>query len=148
MKVILQTDVKGMGKRGDVVNASDGHARNYLFPKKLAIPADKQNMNVLNAKKAADAHRKELEKAEAIKIKERLEKETLTIKTKAGENGRIFGSVTSKEIADGILDSFGFSVDKKKIIIKEQIKALGGAVVELKLFEGVSAKLRLLIIGE
>ncbi len=148
MKVILQTDVKGMGKRGDVVNASDGHARNYLFPKKLAIPADKQNMNVLNAKKASEAHRKELEKAEAIKIKERLEKETLTIKTKAGENGRIFGSVTSKEVADGILASFGYSIDKKKIIIKEQIKALGGTVVELKLFEGVTAKLRLLIVGE
>ena len=75
MKVILQTDVKGMGKRGDVVNASDGHARNYLFPKKLAVPADKQNLNELSARKSSEAHKRELEKKEAIRIKEVIEKE-------------------------------------------------------------------------
>lgn len=148
MKVILQTDVKGMGKRGEVVNASDGHARNYLFPRKLAIPADKQNMNELNLKKASDAHKKELEKQEAIKIKEKLEKETLVIKTKVGENGKTFGSITNKEISEQIESQYKINVDKKKIVIKDQIKTAGEHTVELKLFEGVSAKLRVRVVGE
>ena len=148
MKVILQTDVKGMGKRGEVVNASDGHARNYLFPRKLAIPADKQNMNELNLKKASDAHKKELEKQEAIKIKEKLEKETLVIKTKVGENGKTFGSITNKEISEQIESQYKINVDKKKIVIKDQIKTAGEHTVELKLFEGVSAKLRVSVVGE
>lgn len=148
MKVILQTDVKGMGKRGEVVNASDGHARNYLFPRKLAIPADKQNMNELNLKKASDAHKKELEKQEAIKIKDKLEKETLVIKTKVGENGKTFGSITNKEISEQIESEYKISIDKKKIVIKEQIKTAGEHTVELRLFEGVSAKLRVRVVGE
>lgn len=86
MKVILQQDVKGMGKRGEIVNASDGHARNYLFPRNLAIPADKQNLNVWNAKKSSADRKRNMEREEAIKAKERLEKVTLVIKTKAGEN--------------------------------------------------------------
>ena len=90
MKVILQQDVKGMGKRGEIVNASDGYARNYLFPRNLAIPADKQNLNVWNAKKSAADRKRSLEKEEAIKAKERLEKAVLTIKTKAGENRKDF----------------------------------------------------------
>lgn len=122
MKVILQTDVKGMGKRGDVVNASDGHARNFLFPRGLAIPADKQNLNVLSAKKSSEAHKKELEKQEAIKIKEKLENVTLTIKTKAGDNGKIFGSITSKEISESLEKDYNAKIDKKKIIISDQIK--------------------------
>lgn len=148
MKVILQTDVKGMGKRGEVVNASDGHARNYLFPRKLAIPADKQNMNELNLKKASDAHKKELEKQEAIKIKEKLEKETLVIKTKVGENGKTFGSITNKEISEQIESEYKINIDKKKIVIKDQIKTAGEHTVDLKLFEGIVAKLRVRIVGE
>ena len=148
MKVILQTDVKGMGKRGDVVNASDGHARNYLFPKKLAVPADKQNLNELSARKSSEAHKKELEKKEAIRIKEVIEKEVLTVKVKAGENGKTFGSITSKEISDSIEKEFKEKVDKKKIVIQNQIKALGSYTVELKLFEGVTAKLKVHVISE
>ena len=136
MKVILQQDVKNVGKRGEVVNASDGYARNFLFPKKLAIPADKQNMNEWSAKKSAEAHKKELEKI------------TLTIKTKAGENGKTFGSITSKEIAEAISKEFNKTVDKKKIIIKEQIKTLGTHSIELRLFEGVIAKLKVEVISE
>ncbi|MCI8519116.1 MAG: 50S ribosomal protein L9, partial [Clostridia bacterium] len=141
MKVILQTDVKNVGKRGEIVNASDGYARNFLLPKKLAIPADKQNMNEWTAKKSSEEHKKELEKQAAIKTKEKLEKVTLTIKTKAGENGKTFGSITSKEISEGISKEFNESVDKKKIVIKDQIKTLGSHTVELRLFEGVIAKL-------
>ena len=148
MKVILQQDVKNVGKRGEVVNASDGYARNFLFPKKLAIPADKQNMNEGSAKKSAEAHKKEIEKQEAIKLKEELEKITLTIKTKAGENGKTFGSITSKEIAEAISKEFNKTVDKKKIIIKEQIKTLGTHSIELRLFEGVIAKLKVEVISE
>lgn len=148
MKVILQTDVKGMGKRGELVNANDGYARNFLFPKKLAILADKQNMNEWTAKKSSEAHRKELEKQEAIKIKEKLEKEVLTIKTKAGENGKTFGSITSKEISENIEKEFKETIDKKKIVIKNQIKNIGEYTVELRLFEGVVASLKLNIIAE
>ena len=148
MKVILLTDVKGMGKSGDIVNASDGHARNYLFPKKIAIPADKQNLNELSAKKSSETHKKELEKKEAIKIKEKLEKETLTLKVKAGENGKTFGSITSKEISDEIAKRFKESIDKKKIILKESIKTIGLHTVEIKLFEEVICKLKINVIGE
>ena len=148
MKVILNQDVKGLGKRGEVVNASDGHARNFLFPKNLAIPADKQNLNILEAKKSSEAHKKELEKIEAIKIKEKLEKVTIHIKTKAGENGKIFGSITSKEISENIEKEYKDKIDKKKIILKDQIKTLGEHTVELRLFEGVVAKLKLNIEAE
>ncbi len=145
MKVILQQDVKGLGRKGEVVNASDGHARNFLFPKKMAIPADKQNLNELSAKKSSEAHKKELERQEAIKIREKLEKVTLHIKTKAGENGKIFGSITSKEISENIEKEYKENIDKKKILLKDQIKTLGEHTVDLKLFEGVVAKLKLII---
>ncbi len=148
MKVILLTDVKGVGKKGDVVNASDGHARNFLLPKKLALPADKKNLNELSAKKSSEAHKKELEKKEAIRIKEKLEKEVLLLKVKAGENGKTFGSITSKEIADGIEKNFKEIVDKKKITIKEQIKQVGMYTVELRLFEGVTCKQKINVIAE
>ena len=148
MKVILLTDVKGMGKRGDVVNASDGHARNYLIPRKLAVPADKQNMNELSAKKSSEAHKKDLEKKEAERIKGKLEKEVLTLKVKAGENGKTFGSITSKEISEGIEKEFKEAIDKKKIAIKEQIKQVGVYTVDLKLFEGVVCKLKINVMGE
>jgi len=148
MKVILQTDVKGMGKRGEIVNASDGHARNYLFPRKLAIPADKQNLNELSAKKSSEAHKKDLEKKEAIRIKDKLEKNVLKLKVKAGENGKTFGSITSKEISESIEKEFKEKVDKKKIVLKEPIRAVGGYVVDLKLFEGVVCKLTISVIGE
>lgn len=143
MKVILLTDVKGVGKRGDIVNASDGHARNYLIPRKLAVPADKQNLNELSAKKSSEAHKKDLEKKEAERIKSILEKETLTLKVKAGENGKTFGSITSKEISEGIEKEFKENIDKKKIAIKEQIKQVGVYTVDLRLFEGVICKLKI-----
>lgn len=148
MKVILLTDVKGVGKRGDIINASDGHARNYLIPRKLAVPADKQNLNELSAKKSSEAHKKDLERKEAERIKGKLEKETLNLKVKAGENGKTFGSITSKEISEGIEKEFKEVVDKKKIAIKEQIKQVGIYTVDLKLFEGVVCKLKINVMPE
>ena len=148
MKVILQTDVKGMGKRGEIVNASDGYARNFLFPKKLAIPADSKNLNEWSAKKSSEEHKKELEKQAAIKIKDRFGDAGLTIKTKAGENGKTFGSITSKEISECIEKEFKEKIDKKKIVIKDQIKSLGVYTVELRLFEGVVGKLKINVVSE
>ena len=148
MKVILLTDVKGVGKRGDIINASDGHARNYLIPRKLAVPADKQNLNELSAKKSSEAHKKDLERKEAERIKGKLEKETLNLKVKAGENGKTFGSITSEEISEGIEKEFKEVVDKKKIAIKEQIKQVGIYTVDLKLFEGVVCKLKINVMPE
>ena len=143
MKVILLADIKGIGKKGDIINASDGHARNYLFPKKLAIPADKKNLNELSAKKSSEAHKKDLEKQEAERIKVKLEKEVLILKVKAGENGKTFGSITSKEVSEGIEKKYNEKVDKKKIVIKDQIKQIGIYTVDLRLFERVVCKLKI-----
>lgn len=141
MKVILNADIKGVGKKNEIINASDGYVRNYLFPKKLAVPADTQNMNVLNAKKASEQHKKDLELEEAKKIQEKMKKIILKVITKAGENGKTFGSITSKEIAENLEKQYKIKVDKKKINLTEQIKTLGTYVVDVKLFEGVVGKL-------
>lgn len=141
MKVILNTDIKGVGKKNEVINASDGYARNFLFPKNLAVPADNQNMNILNAKKASEKHKKDLECEEAKKLQEKMKTLVLKITTKAGENGKTFGSVTSKEIAENLEKQFKIKVDKKKILMPEQIKTLGTYIVDVKLFEGVIGKL-------
>lgn len=141
MKVILKADIKGVGKKNEIINASDGYARNYLFPKNLAVPADSQNMNVLNAQKASEKHKKDLECEEAKKIQAKMKDIVLKIKTKAGENGKTFGSITSKEIAENLQKEFNIKIDKKKILMTEQIKALGTYVVDVKLFEGVVGKL-------
>ncbi len=148
MKVILMQDIKGTGKKGQIAEVNDGFARNFLFPKKLAIPADKQNLGELSAKNKAEAIKKEKEKQDAIRMKEKLEKELLKIETKAGENGKTFGSITSKEISEGLEKEFKEKIDKKKIVIKEPIKNLGVHTVELRLFEGVIAKLKIEVIGK
>ena len=141
MKVILKADIKGVGKKNDVINASDGYARNYLFPKNLAILADSQNINILNAKKASEKHKKDLECEQAKKLQEKMKTLVLKITTKAGENGKIFGSITSKEIAENLERQFKIKVDKKKIVMQEQIKTLGTYIIDIKLFEGVIGKL-------
>lgn len=141
MKVILNADIKGVGKKNDVINASDGYARNFLFPKKLAVPADIKNMSVLNAKKASEKYKKDVECEEAKKIQEKMKNIVVKVQTKAGENGKTFGSITSKEIAECLEKQCKIKVDKKKINLKEQIKSLGTYIVDVKLFEGVIGKL-------
>lgn len=141
MKVILKTDIKGVGKKSEIINASDGYARNYLFPKNLAVPADNQNMNVLNAKKASEKHKKDLEYEQAQKMQQKMKELVLKITTKAGENGKTFGSITSKEIAENLEKQYNIKVDKKKIVMTEQIKTLGTYIIDIKLFEGVIGKL-------
>ena len=141
MKVILNEDIKGVGKKNEIINASDGYARNFLFPKKLAVPADAKNMSLLNAKKASEKHKKDVEFEEAKKVQEKMKTIVVKVQTKAGENGKTFGSITSKEIADNLEGQFKIKVDKKKITLSEPIKTLGTYIVNVKLFEGVIGKL-------
>lgn len=145
MKVILLADIKGVGKKDEVINASDGYARNFLLPKKLAVPADSGNMSRLNDKKSSMAHKKELELNEAKEMASKLAKIELVVKVKAGENGKIFGGVTNKEISEELKKAYNLDVDKKKILLKENIKNLGRFNVDVKLYEGVSEKLTVMV---
>ena len=142
MKVILLDNIKGVGKKDEVKNASDGYARNFLFPKKLALEATKDNLVKLKAKQDSNQHKKDLEKAKAIEIANKLKEIVLKIEVKAGDNGKIFGGVTSKEISENLKTQYNIDVDKKKIVLKETIKVLGTVNVDIKLYEGVLATLK------
>ena len=148
MKGILTQDVKKIGKKGEIINASDGYAKNFLFPQKLAVPADAQNLNELKAKQASEKHKKELETEEAKKIAEQIKQIKITIKAKIGENQKLFGSITSKEIAEQIEKQIKIKIDKKKITLKDPIKTIGEYPIEIKLYEGVSLKTTVQIIPE
>lgn len=142
MKVILLDNIKGVGKKDDVINANDGYARNFLIPQKKAIEATPGNLARLKSKQDSKAHKKDIEKAEAEKIKQELEKITLEIEVKAGENGKIFGGVTAKEISIKLKEKNNIELDKKKIELKETIKTIGTVNVNIKLFEGVNGTLK------
>lgn len=148
MKVILLDNIKGVGKKDEIINASDGYARNYLLPKKLAVEANSENLSKLNNKKEAASYRKDVEKQKAEELAQKLKGIMLKIKVKAGENGKIFGGVTSKEISDNLKNQYNYIVDKKKIDLKETIKTLGEFNIDIKLFEGVVAKLKVEVISE
>ena len=148
MKVILLDNIKGVGKKDEVINASDGYARNFLFPKKLAVEANAENMSKLNNKKEANNYRKDLEKQEAQEIAKKLKGILLKMKVKAGENGKIFGGVTAKEISDNLKTQYNMEIDKKKVDLKEPIKTLGSFQVNIKLYEGVVGTLKLEVISE
>lgn len=148
MKVILTQDIKGVGKKDQVINANDGYARNFLFPKNLAVPADKGNMNNLEAKKTSQKHRKDQEKQAAEEIAKKIKGILLKIPVKNGENGKVFGSVTAKEITDSLEKQYKIKVDKKKINLAESIKSLGMFEIEVKLYDGVIANLKVNVIGE
>ena len=148
MKVILLENIKNVGKKDEIINSNDGYARNYLFPQKLAIEATKDNLLKLKAKQDSAKRKRALEIEEAKKLAKRIEEVTLEIFVKAGENGKIFGGVTSKEISAELSKQHKITVDKKKIELKETIKTLGEALVEIKLTEGVNAKLIVNVKGE
>lgn len=147
MKVILLDNIKGVGKKDEVINASDGYARNYLLPKKLAVEANAENMSKLNNKKEAANYRKDVEKQNAEELAKKLKGIMLKIKVKAGENGKIFGGVTAKEISENLKSQYNFDIDKKKIELKETIKTLGSFNVSVKLFEGITASIRVEVIS-
>ena len=148
MKVILLDNIKGVGKKDEIINASDGYARNFLLPKKLAVEANSANMSKLKAKQDSDQYRKNVEKEEAQKISEKLKGILLKISVKAGENGKIFGSITSKEIAENLKTQYQIEVDKKKIELKEPIKTLGSFTVQIRLYEGVVGNLKVQMISQ
>lgn len=145
MKVILLSDVRGSGKKGDIVNVSDGYARNFLLPKKLAKEANAQALNELNNEIRAKEHKLEMQKNEALENVKKLEGKTIKISASAGENGKFFGSVTSKEISKEIKNSLGIDIDKRKINLKKDIKSFGNYECEIKLFNGITTKLNILV---
>ncbi len=147
MKVILLEDVRGSGKSGDVVKVSDGYARNMLIPKGLAVEATPQNIKQLEKKKEAIAKKFAEDKAAALEMKKKLEEITVEVKTKAGKDGKVFGSVTSKDISEA-LQALGFDVDKKKIQLDSPIKATGTTDVNVKLFTEVTGKIKVNVVSE
>lgn len=148
MKVILTQDVKGVGKKDQILEVNDGYARNFLIPEKLGVQASTANLALLKSKQDSRDFKKQEEKKEAEQIKEKLEKIRLDIKVKSGENGKIFGGVTSKEISDVLKDKYSINIDKKKIELKETIKIVGITTVDIKLFEGIIGKVKVNVIPE
>ena len=146
MKVVLLADVKGSGKKGELVNVSDGYARNFLFPRKLAKEANAQAMNELKNAQAAAEHKIQVEKDNANAAKEKLDGKSVKITAKAGQGGKLFGSVTSKEIAEAVKAQYQVAIDKRRIESAD-IKAFGTFEVEIKLYTGISAKLYV-VVGE
>lgn len=146
MKVVLKQDVKGLGKKGELVNTSDGYARNFLFPKGLASEANAQNLSELKNRQQAEKYRIETETAAAKKSAAEISGKTIRLQAKAGQNGKLFGSVTSKEIAEKLKSEFSINVDKRKIAV-EDIKQFGTYEFEVKLYQGISAKL-FVMVGE
>lgn len=145
MKVILTADVKGQGKKDQMVEVSDGYARNYLLPRKLAIPADNQSMTELKNKEAARQHKIDVERATARDIAKKLEGLVVKIKVGASADGRLYGSVTTKEIAEQLAKQHGITVDKRKITLNDPIKAYGTYALDVRLYTDVSGKINLVV---
>ncbi len=144
MQVVLEQDVKGTGKKGEIVNVSDGYARNFLLPRKLASPADKAALNAMNIQKSAAQPRRFTAGNKAREDAKAIEKLTVTIPVKMGENGKMFGSVTGKEVAAALKEQHGMEIDKKKIAM-DQIRSTGEYVARISLFEDVKANLKVMV---
>lgn len=145
MKVILLKDVKGLGKKGDIVNPSDGYARNFLFPKKLAQEATDNNVHVLNVKKENERRQKLAEIEAAQKLAAELKDKVIKLEGKAGENGKLFGAITSKDVAELIEKQFNVKIDKKKITM-DTIKVAGTYIIDVKLYPEVSTKMKVMVV--
>ena len=141
MKIILLQDVKSIGKKDQIINVSDGYAKNFLIPRGLGVEATKANLNDLAQKEKAEERKKEEEYKEALELSKKLREKTVNISVKAGENGKIFGSVTNKEIAAALLEQTGISLDKKKIALAEPIKTTGEKEVEVKIHSKIDSKI-------
>ena len=148
MKVILLQDVKSIGKKGDLANVSDGYARNFLFPRKLAKEANTQAMNEYKNAQAAVEYKKKKETDTAQEYKEKLDGQTIKIQAKAGQGGRLFGSVTAKELSSEIKKNFGIDVDKRKITLESEIKSYGSFNVEVKFHAGITATVTVVVCEE
>lgn len=141
MKVILKSDLKGTGKAGELVTVSDGYAKNYLLPRSLAVEANAQALGELKSREDAKQHRVEEEKNKAKETAKKLSGAIVRLSARCGQGGRLFGSVTTKEIAAAVTQQFGVSLDKRKIVLDEDIKSCGSREIELRLYPGVSVKM-------
>ena len=146
MKVILMQDVKGKGKKGQMIEVSDGYARNYMLPRKLAVEATADAVNTMRMNDKAAAEKAAKERAEAMEISKKLREMTLTVTAKGGGAGRLFGSVTNQEIADALKASTGIALDKRKIVISDTIKSVGTYTVQCKLGYEITAPLTVKIV--
>ena len=148
MKVILQQDVKGQGKKGQMIEASDGYARNFLLPRKLAVPATAENVNTMKMQEKARMAQQAAEKAEAEAVAARLEQLSVKVVAKGGNGGRLFGAVTSKEIADALKAQYGLEINKAKIVQDEPIKAYGTYELKCKLGYEVAGSIKVVVSEE
>lgn len=146
MKVVLLQDVKSQGKKDQIIEVSEGYARNFLFPKKLAIVADAKAVNDIKSKQSSEQHRIEVEKANARELAGKLEKTTVKIVGSAGADGRFYGAVTAKDISESLKSQFGIEIDKRRIELESQIKAFGTYKVDIKLYTGISGKLNVQVV--
>ena len=145
MKVILTQDVKGQGKKDQIVDVSDGYARNFLLPKKLAVPADSSAINDVKNKEAAKQHKIDVEKKEAQATAKKLESITVRFEYASGPDKKLYGSVTTKDISEALKRDFGIDIDKRKITLRENIKSFGNFTADVKLFTDVSGKINILV---
>lgn len=145
MQVILKQDVKGQGKKGQMVNVSDGYARNFLLPRGLAEVASKENINALKGKQESLEYRKKKELEEANAIAEKMKEIKVVLKAKAGDNGKLFGSVTSKDVSEALTNQHHIKLDKKKFVMPDGIKTLGTTTVDVKIYTGVTGKLEVVV---
>lgn len=145
MKVILLEDVKGQGKKGDLINTSDGYARNFLFPRKLAKPADAGSIKEIESKRESEAFHLAEEKKKANATKDFLADKEIVFKTTGGADGRLYGAVTTKDISEKIEKDLGLKIDKRNISISDTIKTAGVYPVKIKLFQGITAEIKLVV---
>ena len=148
MKVILQADVKGSGKKGEIINVSDGYARNFLFPKKLAVEATAANLSNQEKHLSAQAHRQKLEEQAARELAKRLHNLGVKVTIRVGKDGKAYGAVSNAQIADALKAQYGVEVDRKKIVMKDQIKEIGEASAQVKVYSGISADIRVIVEAE
>ena len=145
MKVILLQDIKGTGKKDQIIEVSDGYGRNYLLPRKLAVEATSEAVNSVERSKSAAKHREDVKKNDAETAARELKGKTVTVKVRAGENGRLYGSITTQEIADALKAQHGIEMDKRKIELDEKVTSVGQTTITLKLYAGVSTKMNRVI---
>lgn len=145
MKVIVIKDTKNVGKKGDIKNVSDGYAKNFLIPNGIVMEATPANIRDLERKKAADAEKRATDKASAEVLKAKLAEIETVLQTKAGEGGKVFGSITSKDISDALMAQHGIEIDKKKIVLENPIKQLGEYTITAKLYQEVTAEFKVVV---
>jgi len=147
MQVVLLQDVSKLGKKGDVVNVAEGYARNFLFPKNLASPASEGKLKEISTQKQTQAAKKQKEEEEARVLAAKINDLTVTLKAKVGEGGRLFGAISSKDIADGLKAQHGYNIDKKKILLKDPIKTLGTTRVTIKIHPVAQAEINVSVLA-